>query len=57
MRALALVPGSTNLHFVDRPEPQIAAPDDIKLRVLRVGICVVMADWHIHEQSEGSKAV
>jgi threonine dehydrogenase-like Zn-dependent dehydrogenase len=25
--------------LVDRPEPEIAAPDDVKVRVLQVGIC------------------
>jgi threonine dehydrogenase-like Zn-dependent dehydrogenase len=39
MRAIALVPGSTALQLVERPEPQIVAPDDIKLKVLHVGIC------------------
>jgi glucose 1-dehydrogenase len=39
MKAIALVPGSSDLHLVDRPEPQITAPDEIKLRIVRVGIC------------------
>jgi threonine dehydrogenase-like Zn-dependent dehydrogenase len=39
MKALALVPGSTNLRLVDRPEPAVNRPDEVKLRVLRVGIC------------------
>jgi threonine dehydrogenase-like Zn-dependent dehydrogenase len=39
MQAIALVPGTTEVRVVDRPEPQIQAPDDVKLRVLRVGIC------------------
>ncbi len=39
MKAIALVPGTTTLHLVDRPEPSIAAPDDIKVKILRVGIC------------------
>jgi glucose 1-dehydrogenase len=39
MNAIALKPGTTKVHLVDRPEPQISAPDDIKLRVIRVGIC------------------
>ncbi len=39
MKAVALVPGTTHLGLVDRPEPAIAAPDEVKLRVLRVGIC------------------
>ena len=39
MQAIALVPGTTEVRIVERPEPQIEAPDDVKLRVLRVGIC------------------
>ncbi len=39
MKALALIPGTTTLRLVDRPEPQISAPDQIKLKVLHVGIC------------------
>lgn len=39
MKALAVVPGTPQLRLVDRPEPQIGAPDEIKMRVLRVGIC------------------
>jgi threonine dehydrogenase-like Zn-dependent dehydrogenase len=39
MQAIALKPGTTNLHLVNRPEPQVNAPDAIKLRVIQVGIC------------------
>ncbi|MBI1258044.1 MAG: alcohol dehydrogenase catalytic domain-containing protein [Chloroflexi bacterium] len=39
MKALALVPGSTELKLVDRPEPQITAADEVKVRIVRVGIC------------------
>src|SRR5918911_3060496 len=39
MQALALTPGTTTLRMVDRPEPQIGAPDEVKLRIVRVGIC------------------
>ena len=39
MKAIALVPGTTDLRLVDLPEPSIAAPDEIKLKVLQVGIC------------------
>jgi threonine dehydrogenase-like Zn-dependent dehydrogenase len=39
MKAITVVPGTTNLRLVERPEPSIAAPDEVKLRVLRVGIC------------------
>lgn len=39
MRAIALVPGTTNLRLVDRPEPAISTPEEIKLQTLQVGIC------------------
>ncbi|MBA3944798.1 MAG: glucose 1-dehydrogenase [Herpetosiphonaceae bacterium] len=39
MQAIALIPGTTTVRLVDRPEPQIGAADEVKLRVLRVGIC------------------
>jgi threonine dehydrogenase-like Zn-dependent dehydrogenase len=39
MKAIALIPGTTTLRLVDRPEPTVAASDEVKMRVLRVGIC------------------
>lgn len=39
MKALALVPGTTDLHLVDRPEPTLSHPTQIKMKVLQVGIC------------------
>lgn len=39
MKAVALTPGTTKLELVDRPEPALISPADVKLRVLRVGIC------------------
>jgi len=39
MKAIAVVPGTTTLRLVDRTEPSVAAPDDVKMRVVRVGIC------------------
>jgi threonine dehydrogenase-like Zn-dependent dehydrogenase len=39
MKAIAVIPGSTTMRLVDRPEPQVAAPDDVKVKMLRVGIC------------------
>jgi threonine dehydrogenase-like Zn-dependent dehydrogenase len=39
MKAIALIPGTRILRLVDRPEPSIAESDQVKLRVLRVGIC------------------
>lgn len=39
MKAIAIIPGTTTIRLVDRPEPQIQAPDEVKLRILRVGVC------------------
>ncbi len=39
MKAITLVPGTTNVRLLDRPEPSIRAADDVKLQVLQVGIC------------------
>lgn len=39
MKAIALTVHTTNLNLVDRPEPSITAPDEVKVRVIRTGIC------------------
>jgi glucose 1-dehydrogenase len=39
MKAIAVVPGTRAVRIVDRAEPSVTAPDDIKLRTVRVGIC------------------
>jgi glucose 1-dehydrogenase len=39
MRAVAVVPGTTDVRLVERPEPQIGSPSQVKLQVLQVGIC------------------
>jgi len=39
LKAIAIVPGTSGSRLVDRPEPSITAPDQIKVRVIRVGIC------------------
>jgi threonine dehydrogenase-like Zn-dependent dehydrogenase len=39
VKAIAVTPGTSNICVVERSEPQISAPDDAKVRVLRVGIC------------------
>jgi threonine dehydrogenase-like Zn-dependent dehydrogenase len=39
MKAIAITPETTTIHLVDRPESQISTPDEIKLRILQVGIC------------------
>jgi glucose 1-dehydrogenase len=39
MKALALTVGTQDLHLVERPEPKIASDDEVKILVIRVGIC------------------
>lgn len=52
MRALALTPGrADSLRLVDRPEPRVEAPDQIKVQTLRVGICGTD-----REEAEGGRA-
>lgn len=39
MKALAIVPGVAGVREVGRPEPAVSFPNEVKLRVLRVGVC------------------
>jgi threonine dehydrogenase-like Zn-dependent dehydrogenase len=39
MKAIVCVPGTKTVRLTDRPEPEVSAPDEVKLRVVRVGIC------------------
>lgn len=39
MKAIAIVPGTAGSRLVERAEPAIDQPDEVKLRVIRVGIC------------------
>jgi len=39
MKAIAIVPGTAGSRIVDRPEPSITTPDEVKVKVIRVGIC------------------
>jgi threonine dehydrogenase-like Zn-dependent dehydrogenase len=39
MKAVSVKPGTTTIRLVEREEPVVKAADEIKLRVLRVGIC------------------
>jgi threonine dehydrogenase-like Zn-dependent dehydrogenase len=39
MKAVAVTPGHADPRLVDRAEPSVSAPTEIKLRVLEVGIC------------------
>ena len=51
MKAISLVPGTTNVSLEEVPEPQITAPDEIKVKVLQVGICGTD-----REEAEGGRA-
>jgi len=39
MKAIANITGTSTLELVDRTEPILSADDDVKLQILRVGIC------------------
>lgn len=39
MKAIAVIPGQAHLQWIERPEPVTGAADDVKARILRVGIC------------------
>lgn len=39
MKAIAIVPGTTKVDLVDVEEPRIGAPDEVKIRMVQVGIC------------------
>lgn len=39
MKAIVLKPGTTDVQLADRPDPEINYPDEVKLRVLEVGVC------------------
>jgi glucose 1-dehydrogenase len=39
VKAIAIVPGTAGSRLVERPEPSISTQDEIKVRIIRVGIC------------------
>jgi threonine dehydrogenase-like Zn-dependent dehydrogenase len=39
MKAITIVPGTKGSRIVDRPEPSLTSQDEVKLKVIRVGIC------------------
>ncbi len=39
MKAIAVVPGTRSLSLVDRAEPFITSADEVKIKILQVGIC------------------
>lgn len=51
MKAISLKPGTTDVALIDIEEPQITAADDVKIRMLEVGICGTD-----REEAEGGRA-
>jgi glucose 1-dehydrogenase len=39
MKAIAITPGTAGSRIVDRPEPSITTAEQVKIKVIRVGIC------------------
>ncbi len=39
MKAVAVVPASQEVKLVEHPEPAVASPTEVKLRMLEVGVC------------------
>jgi threonine dehydrogenase-like Zn-dependent dehydrogenase len=51
MKAISLIPHTTNVSLTDIVEPQIKSPDEIKMKILQVGICGTD-----REEAEGGRA-
>ena len=39
MKAIALIPGTTEVSLIEVQEPVISSPNQVKLKVWEVGIC------------------
>lgn len=39
MKAIAIVPGTKDLKIIDREEPKLTGPDEIKIKITQIGIC------------------
>ena len=39
MRAVAVYPVEREVKLIERPEPHIASPTEVKIRMLEVGVC------------------
>lgn len=39
MKAVAVFPGTREVGVIDHPEPRLSAPDQVKIRMLEVGVC------------------
>jgi threonine dehydrogenase-like Zn-dependent dehydrogenase len=58
MKAISLIPGSSDVELVDKTEPAIHSPDEVKMRVWQVGICGTdkeMAEGGRAEAPKGKK--
>lgn len=51
MKAISLIPQTTKISLADVPEPQVSAPDEIKIKIWQVGICGTD-----REEAEGGRA-
>jgi glucose 1-dehydrogenase len=51
MKAIAIIPGQSVIQLVDRPEPVINQADEVKVQMIRVGICGTD-----REEAEGGRA-
>lgn len=52
MKAIVLIPGTTDVHLAERAESRVVESDDVKLQVLQVGICGTD-----REEAAGGRAV
>lgn len=52
MKAVGVFPGERQVRMVDHPEPRLKEPDDVKLRMLEVGVCGT--DRHVCSFEYGS---
>ncbi|HXX94202.1 MAG TPA: alcohol dehydrogenase catalytic domain-containing protein, partial [Planctomycetota bacterium] len=39
MKAIGVAQAKREIHLVDHPEPALTAPDEVKLRMLDIGVC------------------
>ena len=39
MKAIAVFPKTKTIQLIDHPEPHISSPSDVKVKILRVGVC------------------
>lgn len=39
MKAISIIPGTPGINIIETPEPMIASPTQVKIKILEVGIC------------------